>query len=82
MWREGLVRETFLPFEADKILRIPISISGVNDELCWVLNADGILRVKDVYSHALLSNDFASCSIGPDPIWSKIWKLKVSPQTL
>lgn len=44
-WREDLVRDTFLPFEANKILGIPISIDGCADELCWVHSKDGVLYV-------------------------------------
>lgn len=31
-WKRNLIRDVFLPFEADKILSIPIS---PEDELCW-----------------------------------------------
>ena len=75
-----LIKDTFLPFEVDKILRIPISVSGAKDELCLALSKDGVFRVKDVYKHAISSIDHASCSSGPDPLWTKIWKLNVPPK--
>lgn len=76
-WREDLVRGTFLPFEANKTLGIPISLDGDADELCWVYSKDEVLYVKDVYSIALNSTEVASCSKVLDPLWSMIWKLKV-----
>lgn len=79
-WRSDIVHDTFLPFEAEKILRIHISHSRAADKQCWVHRDDGILRVKDVYAFAFKSNECASCSTGFDPILSKIWKLKVPPK--
>lgn len=79
-WREELVRATFLPFEANKILSVPIGCCGSRDELCWVLSKDGILRVRDVYNHAISLKSFASASHGPDPVWARLWRLKVSPE--
>lgn len=50
------------------------------DELCWGLSGDGIFWVKDVYAFASSSMDQASCSLGPDPVWDRLWKLKVPPK--
>lgn len=36
-WKENLVREHFLPFEADQILSIPIRLGDKKDELCWFM---------------------------------------------
>ena len=80
VWRTDLVRATFLPLEADKVLSIPISCRDVEDKLCWVLSGDGVFRVKDAYSHALSLNVESSCSSGLDPIWRRLWKLKVPPK--
>ena len=74
------MRNTFLPLDANKILGIPISFNGQADELCWVCSKDGVLYVKDFYSVALKSIDFAAYSRGSDPLWNKIWKLKVPPK--
>lgn len=37
-WNVTLVRATFLPFEADSILRIPLSHSIPEDKLIWLGN--------------------------------------------
>lgn len=79
-WRVDLVRKIFLPFEADKTLRIPISRLGHDDVLCWGLSSDGIFRVCDIYRFAMASRDFPSASSGPDPVWARLWKLNVPPK--
>lgn len=55
-----------LPFEAKKILSIPINHRREEDELCWGLNGDGIFRVKDMYDFASNIKIHASCSSGPE----------------
>lgn len=79
-WRDCLVRGTFLPFKANKILGIPINLDDGMHELFWVHCKDGVLYLNDVYYLALNSTEVAYCSKGPDPWWSKIWKLKVPPK--
>ena len=72
VWKEDLVREVFLPFEANKILRIPISCISSEDEIWWTLSSDGIFRGKDAHSHAIDNREFASCSKGPYPILARL----------
>lgn len=62
IWKEDLVQSYFLPFYVDRILRIPISLKGDSDEICWVHAKDGILMVKDVYCRAMSPVGDASCS--------------------
>lgn len=80
VWREDLVRKTFIPFEANKILSIPFGRSNTVDELCWTLSNDGLLRVKDVYHNAIPNKNHASSSKGPDPTWARSRNLKVPPK--
>lgn len=42
------------------------------DELCWVHSIDGALLLKDVYSYAIASIEFASYSKELDPMWHKL----------
>lgn len=67
-----LIKDTFFPFEVDKILRVPISVCGAQDEQCWALSDNGVFRVNDVYHYALNSIDTDSCSSSPDTLWKKI----------
>ncbi|XP_075665622.1 uncharacterized protein LOC142635327 [Castanea sativa] len=52
-WKFDLVRSTFLPFEADSILRIPISYSLLEDQLIWIGNKRGSFTVKSAYYIAM-----------------------------
>lgn len=72
--------ESFLPFEAANILRMPISLRNVGDELCWGLSGDGIFRVKDLYSFVSRSSVDVSCPSGPNPVWDRLRKFKVPPK--
>lgn len=79
-WKMDLIRNTFIPFEANLIMSTPISLRGEEDKRCWVLRSDGLFRVKDLYKQAMSNVEDSSCSSGPDPLWAKIWKLKVPPK--
>ncbi|CAO2836264.1 unnamed protein product [Amaranthus hypochondriacus] len=79
-WRIDKVYSAFLPFEATKIISIPLKACDEEDELCWSYSKDGILQVNDVYDLAIKSSEDASCSRGPDPVWKRLWKLNVLPK--
>lgn len=67
-WNEKLVRDHFLAFEAEQILSTSIRLDDKKDELCWVYGGDGVLRMKDVYSHAVKEVNYASISVASDPL--------------
>ena len=48
-WRADVIRETFLPFEVDTILRILLSQSLPEDKLIWMGNSRGEFTVKSTY---------------------------------
>ncbi|XP_021746063.1 uncharacterized protein LOC110711934 [Chenopodium quinoa] len=41
-WNVEKLRQVYLPFECDKILRIPLSIRLLEDSLCWDLEKNGV----------------------------------------
>ncbi|MED6153876.1 hypothetical protein PIB30_106285 [Stylosanthes scabra] len=41
VWNQDLVRQTFLPFEAEQILAIPIDIQAQQDIYYWNFNRKG-----------------------------------------
>ena len=51
-WKADLVR-TFLPFDANTILNIPISYSLPKDKIIWIGNKQGEFIVKSAYYTAL-----------------------------
>ena len=81
-WRVDMVRATFLPFEADLILRIPLSHNLPEDKIIWIRNSRGDFTVKSAYhiAHNLSdSREKEECSNG-DPcklIWMKLWHLNL-----
>ena len=81
-WNVSLVRASFLPFEVDSILRIPLSYSMPEDKLIWVGNKRGEFTVKSVYHIAfnlLESKKGGECSSG-DPyksLWKRLWSLNL-----
>ncbi|CAO2826978.1 unnamed protein product [Amaranthus hypochondriacus] len=75
-----LISETFFPIDIAKIFAIPLSKTNFHDERCWIHSYDGVFRVRDAYRLAISLDDCASSSSGPDPIWSRIWKLKIPPK--
>lgn len=60
-WRKvDLIRVAFLPFEAETILRIPLSHNLPKDKIIWLGNSRGEFTVKSAYhiAHKLVeAND-------------------------
>ena len=48
-WKPNVVRTLFLPFEADTILKIPLSQRLPEDTLIWIGNKRGVFTVKNAY---------------------------------
>ncbi|XP_023893347.1 uncharacterized protein LOC112005329 [Quercus suber] len=84
-WKSDLVRSIFLPFEADSILKIPISYNLPDDQLIWLGNKRGSFSVKSA-SYIAMRIAEANCmgeSItvhSQPPFWKKIWHLNVPPK--
>ena len=81
-WKVDLVRELFLPFEAETILNIPLSFSLLNDKIIWVGNKRGEFFVKNVYHIAVNivhSQVVGESSLGDvrAPLWRKLWHLNL-----
>ena len=81
-WRVNLIRATFLPFEADTILKIPLSHNLPEDKIIWLGNSRGVFIIKSAYhiAHNLMdSNVREECSIGDPckPIRRKLWHLNL-----
>ena len=81
-WKADLVKKTFLPFEADTILNIPLSCSLPNDKLIWLGTKRGEFTVRSAYYVALSlveTNNEGESSAG-DPrslLWKKVWHLNL-----
>ena len=81
-WRMNLIRATFLPFEPDTILKIPLSHDLSEDKIIWLGNSRGVFTVKSAYhiAHNLMGFKMGEeCSNGDPckPIWRKLWHLNL-----
>ena len=79
-WNVDLVRATFLPFEAETILKIPLSRTLIEDKIVWIGNRHGEFSVKSAYhiAHGLMeANDHGASSNGDPckPLWKRLWHL-------
>ncbi|KAL5573647.1 hypothetical protein UlMin_023244 [Ulmus minor] len=52
-WNIQLIRDSFLDFEAEKILQIPRSSLNLADSYCWHFNNKGLYSVRSAYKLAL-----------------------------
>ncbi|KAL2902472.1 putative pyruvate phosphate dikinase regulatory protein, partial [Bienertia sinuspersici] len=79
--REDILSEVFLPIDAERIRRIPLSPRFPEDIRCWVASKDGVSRVRDAYRIAIMRDQPLS-STGVDPIRKRIWSLRIPPKEL
>ena len=81
-WKVNLVRELFLPFEVETILRILLRFSLPDDKIIQVGNRRGELSVKSAYHIAVNIVDtqaIGGSSLGDvrAPLWRKLWHLNL-----
>ena len=81
-WRADVIHATFLPFEVDTILRIPVSRSLPEDKLIWMGNTRGEFTVKSAYhiAHCMIEGkDDVGSSMGDPlkPLWKRLWHLNL-----
>lgn len=74
-WNTKLVRETFTPADADRILRTPVS-SDYNDAWFWRKDFWGGYIVKSEYRLLMETGTHN----GNFHVWNKLWKIKVAPK--
>ena len=66
-WDIGLVRELFLPQDAEAILSIPISESFARDRMIWAEEKKGHFSVRSAYRLARFSGEEGGASSCSDP---------------
>ena len=83
-WKAGLVKETFIPHEADAILSIPISPKLPEYSLIWACSKNGLFTVRSAYGVTLkllketsTTREQGDCSdkSKATEFWKSIWKL-------
>ena len=84
-WNTEMVRELFLPLEADLILGIPISSMAPKDELVWAMSPNGTFSVNSAYKVVVkllkkskIEDGHPGCSDNSklQSLWKNIWGMK------
>jgi hypothetical protein len=80
MWKEDLVHATFVPVDAEAILKIKTSRSSDEDVIAWQPERNGVFSVRSAYKLALEAHpdqcSMASASENPNgkhACWGRIW---------
>ena len=77
IWKETLIHDLFVPFDATRILSMPIYSSHDHDEILWKLSKDDTFSVKSTYYHAM-DNMIDSSHLHVSGNWKSLWSLKIS----
>lgn len=81
-WKLDIIRQRFLPQEADAILSIPLYAHGAQDRLIWTENENGKFTVRSAYRLAQImyrNEEWAECSESSAVkwIWRGLWSLNM-----
>ncbi|KAG2562686.1 hypothetical protein PVAP13_8KG400101 [Panicum virgatum] len=86
-WNEDLVRDSFVPWDAEEILKIKAGVRMVEDTVAWNYERTGIYSVRSAYRLLKADERQKEASAGnksgssyADGIWNKLWKLKIPPK--
>ena len=74
-WDLNLLNRNFLPFKAEFIVRIPLSVRLPDDRQVWAETSNGFFSVKSAYKVALeleTNRKISSCSDGSN--LHRFWK--------
>ena len=79
-WNTNKIQQMFLPYDANAILKIPLSARTQDDKLFWFETRDGKYSVRSGY-RLLCKEDRAfkpesSRQWDPDPLWKRIWRAR------
>ncbi len=80
-WNVNKIQNLFLPYDAEAILKIPLSGRVQEDKLFWFSTRDGKYSVHSGYKlllrDARASQPESSREWDPDPLWQRIWGARV-----
>ena len=68
-WDEQLIRDTFWPIDADRILQIPLFRQHTKDYIAWHLNKNGTFSVRSAYYKTVGRDLCPGRFDGELPIW-------------
>ena len=81
-WKADLVKQVFLPDEAQTILSIPRSNKQASDRIIWAYTTKGIFIVNSAYKVTLAASPYASTvgesdTIAKETFWRTLWILDI-----
>ena len=81
-WKADLVKQVFLPDEAQTILSIPRSNKQASDRIIWAYTPKGIFAVNSAYKVTLAASPYASTvgeadTIAKETFWRTLWILDI-----
>jgi hypothetical protein len=87
-WKDTVIRNNFIPPEADAIMNIPLRSGGGEDFWAWNLEKSGNYIVKTSYRALMTRNEqsalaegmITGSSVCEKQLWDRLWKLKVVPK--
>ena len=81
------MRDSFVPWDAEEILKIKAGVRMVEDTVVWNYERTGIYSVRSAYRLLKADERQKEASAGnesgssyADGIWNKLWKLKIPPK--
>lgn len=83
LWKEEVVREHFLDFEAGEVLEMPLASIALDDAYVWNYEKSGIYTVRSGYKFIRFYKNVVNGEVGAsseNPLWQKIWGMVVPPK--
>ncbi|GAU17808.1 hypothetical protein TSUD_171970 [Trifolium subterraneum] len=87
-WNPQIIKQNFIPIEANQILQIPLSYNLEEDVVCWQGTTDGSYTVKSGYNAQIEweSNNSAqahtSNQLEDSPNWNNLRNIEAPPKQL
>lgn len=83
-WKEDIIKEAFIPSDAETILSMARRNTSREDEIIWGADPKGIFSVKSAYNLAV-KKDSQFLASSPDDsarnkMWKSVWRLKSWPK--
>ena len=86
-WNEELVRDSFVPWDAEEILNIRQGIRMMDDTIGWNYERTGTYSIRSAYRVLKAEQRQEEANAGNEPgssngdaIWSQLWKIKIPPK--
>ena len=83
-WDDAMVRQIFLPPDAEAIFVMPRPRRGGEDSWAWAWEKSGVFTIRSAYRETMDRKQnlqaMEGSSRGTDRTWKELWKLQVLPK--